>query len=74
MNKINEKYLARMLEGAEQGLDQLDATVESINTQLEQMKEQREDMVLAQTELKKLLGLDEEATPELLVEEDSVEE
>jgi len=75
MNEVNEKYLARMLEGAEQGLDQLDAAVEQIKGQLDQMMEQREEMLQAQTELKELLGLEEEeATPELLTEEASDEE
>jgi len=74
MNELNEKYLARMLEGAEQGLDQLDAAVEQIKGQLSQMMEQRDEMVEAQTELKDLLGLTgEETTPELLVEDASDE-
>ena len=61
MNKLNEKYLARMLEGAEQGLEQVDTAVEQINVQLEGMMEQREEMVTAVAELKDLLGLEEEA-------------
>jgi len=71
MNKINEKYLARMLEGAEQGLDQVDMAIKQIEDQMEKMAEQREEMVTAVTELKDLLGLKEEETktPELLVEE-----
>jgi hypothetical protein len=75
MNEITEKYLARMLEGAEQGLSQLDMAVEQINGQLENMADQREEMEEAVRELKELLGLDEEATqPELLVEDGSDEE
>jgi len=71
MNKINEKYLARMLEGAEQGLDQVDMAIKQIEDQMGKMAEQREEMVTAVTELKALLGLKEEETktPELLVEE-----
>tara|TARA_R110002153_G_scaffold64551_3_gene172903 strand:+ start:981 stop:1196 length:216 start_codon:yes stop_codon:yes gene_type:complete len=64
MNELNEKYLSRMLEGAEQGLAQVDTAVEQINTQLEGMMEQREEMVTAVSEIKELLGLDEEATDE----------
>jgi len=64
MNELNEKYLARMLEGAEQGLAQVDTAVEQINTQLEGMMEQKEEMVTAVAELKELLGLDEETTKE----------
>jgi|TARA_A100000172_G_scaffold73170_1_gene54612 chorismate mutase len=62
MNELNEKYLARMLEGAEQGLDQVDTAVEQINGQLEAMMEQREEMVTAVAELKELLGLEDEVT------------
>ena len=61
MNELNEKYLSRMLEGAEQGLAQVDTAVEQINTQLEGMMEQREEMLTAVSEIKELLGLDEEA-------------
>ena len=64
MNELNEKYLSRMLEGAEQGLAQVDTAVEQINTQLEGMMEQKEEMVTAVAELKELLGLDEETTKE----------
>ena len=74
MNETNEKYLARMLEGAEQGLDQVDMAIEQINDQLSKMHEQREEMVEAVSELKELLGLqEEEKKPELLVEESSNE-
>ena len=74
MNKLNEKYLARMLEGAEQGLDQVEMAMEQINDQLEKMEEQKVEMSSAVTELKELLGLEEERSkPELLVE-DAAEE
>ena len=62
MKELTEKYLARMLEGAEQGLDQVDTAVEQINGQLEAMMEQREEMVTAVAELKDLLGLKDEVT------------
>ena len=76
MNELNEKYLARMLEGAEQGLEQVDNAVEQIKAQMDQMMAQREEMVTAVSELKDLLGLDEEVeAPKLLVEgEESDEE
>jgi|TARA_R110002124_G_scaffold137609_1_gene300480 chorismate mutase len=76
MNKVNEKYLARMLEGAEQGLDQVDMGIKQIEEQLVKMVEQREEMVTAVSELKELLGLDKEEakTPHLLVEEDATQE
>jgi CII-binding regulator of phage lambda lysogenization HflD len=70
MNEMNEKYLARMLEGAEQGLEQVDMAITQIEDQMKKMAEQREDMVTAVAELKDLLGLDEEKKkPQLLVEE-----
>ena len=75
MNEMNEKYLARMLEGAEQGLDQVEMAIQQINDQLGKMEDQRDEMNTAVMELKELLGLEEEeAKPELLVEEDSDEE
>jgi chorismate mutase len=64
MNKINEKYLSRMLEGAEQGITQIDQQIDQLNTQLTAMTEQRQDMVTAISELKVLLKLDEEVVEE----------
>ena len=49
-----------MLEGAEQGLAQMDMAQEQINGQLEAMVEQRTEMVTAIEELRELLGLEEE--------------
>ena len=70
MNDINEKYLARMLEGAEQGLEGVEQALQQINTQLAKMVAQREEMELAVKELKELLGLKEETKkPKLLVED-----
>ena len=63
MNKINEKYLSRMLEGAEQGITQVDQQIDQLNTQLTAMTDQREEMVTAAAELRELLGVEEE-TPE----------
>jgi uncharacterized protein YhaN len=75
MNEMNEKYLARMLEGAEAGLDQVEMAIQQINEQLGKMEEQRDEMSTAVMELKDLLGLEEETKkPKLLVEEDSDEE
>jgi uncharacterized protein (DUF885 family) len=62
MSEVTEKYLARMLEGAEQGLIQVDAAIEQINDQLAKMHDQREEMTTAVVELKGLLGLEEEDT------------
>jgi len=73
MDEMTEKYLSRMLEGAEGGLKQVEAAVEGAEQQMEMMQEQKEEMVTAIAELKGLLGLeDEDEAPELkLVEEDS---
>ena len=60
MNDITEKYLARMLEGAEQGLTQVEMAIEQVNDQLSKMHDQRDEMSTAVTELKDLLGLAEE--------------
>jgi len=64
MNEINEKYLARMLEGAEMGLKQVDQQLEQLNSQLTAMTDQREEMVTAASELRELLGLEEEEVVE----------
>ncbi len=64
MNKNNKKYLSRMLEGAEQGITQIDQQIDQLNTQLTAMTEQRQDMVTAIAELKVLLKLDEEVVEE----------
>tara|TARA_R110000824_G_scaffold33809_1_gene108057 strand:+ start:417 stop:695 length:279 start_codon:yes stop_codon:yes gene_type:complete len=70
MNEINEKYLARMLEGAEQGLSQVESGITQMEDQMGKMLEQKEEMDTAITELKELLGLskEESKTPELLVD------
>jgi uncharacterized protein YhaN len=68
MDKVTEKYLAKMLEGAENGLTQMDTAVEQVNTQLEQMDTQREEMLTAVKELKELLGLSEEEENPLVAE------
>ena len=60
MNEITEKYLYRMLEGAEQGITQIDAQIGQLNTQLEAMTAQRGEMLTAIVEIKELLGLEEE--------------
>jgi len=53
-----------MLEGAEQGITQIDQQIDQLNTQLTAMTEQRQDMVTAIAELKVLLKLDEEVVEE----------
>ena len=60
MNDVTKKYLARMLEGAEQGLEQVNAAMPQITAQLESMEEQKKEMKTAVAELKDLLGLTEE--------------
>ena len=64
MNDVTEKYLAKMLEGAEQGLNQVEAAIDQINDQLAKMHDQRNEMNTAVTELKDLLGLEEEEEEE----------
>ena len=60
MSEVTKKYLARMLEGAEQGLEQVNAAMPQITAQLESMEEQKKEMKTAVAELKDLLGLTEE--------------
>jgi len=60
MDKVTEKYLAKMLEGAENGLSQMETALEQVNSQLDAMEAQRQEMITAVFELKELLGLSEE--------------
>jgi len=60
MNEMNEKYLARMLEGAENGIQQVDMAIDQLEKQREEMVAQREDMVTAVDEIRGLLGLEGE--------------
>jgi len=62
MNELTEKYLSRMLEGAEAGMAQVEATMEQIKAQLTNMEEQKDEMVTAIADLKSLLGLEDEGT------------
>ena len=73
MNELTEKYLARMLEGAEAGMNQVETAMEQIHQQLKGMEDQKTEMVTAIADIKSLLGLeDEEETPALkLVKEDN---
>ena len=73
MNELTEKYLARMLEGAEAGMNQVETAIEQIHQQLKGMEEQKTEMETAIADIKSLLGLeDEEETPALkLVKEDN---
>ena len=60
MNKLEKKYLERMLEGCDAGLEQVNTALENANLQIEQMLEQKEEMETAQVDLRKMLGLSEE--------------
>ena len=60
MDKVTEKYLAKMLEGVENGLSQVETALEQVNSQLDAMEAQRQEMTTAVFELKELLGLSEE--------------
>jgi len=62
MKELTEKYLAKMLEGAENGLSQMDTALEQVNGQLDAMQSQRQEMLTAVEELKGLLGLSEEGS------------
>ena len=60
MDELTEKYLARMLEGAENGIKQVDVAMEQLEQQKAAMVDQRDDMVASSAELRDLLGLSEE--------------
>jgi hypothetical protein len=62
MTEVNmqEKYLAQMLEGAEQGLNQMETALESIKTQQENITKRRDELKTIVIDLRKLLGLGDE--------------
>ena len=62
MTEVNmqEKYLAQMLEGAEQGLAQMETALESIKTQQENITKRRDELKTIVMDLKILLKLEDE--------------
>jgi F0F1-type ATP synthase membrane subunit b/b' len=60
MNELAEKYLSQALEGAEQATQQIDQAIAQLEAQLEKMQEQRSEVGEAVTDLKSVLGLEEE--------------
>lgn len=67
MDKNTEKFLAKMVEGYEMNMPQVDdaitqltGQVKNMTEQLEKMETQRDTMKVELVELKELLGLDEE--------------
>jgi len=60
MNELAEKYLAQALEGAEQAQQQIDGAIAQLEAQLAKMQEQRSEVGEAVSDLKLLLGLEEE--------------
>ena len=64
MNEIIEKYLAKMLEGAEQGLSQVEMALQQMEEQQRGLDAQRGEVIIAIKELKDLLGLEEEEEEE----------
>ena len=62
MTEVNmqEKYLAQMLEGAEQGLNQMETALEQIKAQQENITKRRDELKTVVIDLRKLLGLGDE--------------
>jgi Fic family protein len=60
MEALAEKYLSSALEGAEQATQQIDQAIAQLEAQLEKMQEQRSEVGEAVSDLKQLLGLEEE--------------
>ena len=60
MDKTVEKYLAKMVEGYEANIPQIETAIENTAAQVKGMTEQRDQMATELLELKKLLGLSEE--------------
>ena len=69
MDKNTEKFLAKMVEGYEMNMPQIDeaieqltAQVKNMSEQLEKMETQRDTMTVELVELKDLLGLEDEVS------------
>ena len=67
MDKNTEKFLAKMVEGYEMNMPQVDDAIEQLSAQvknmteqLDKMETQRDTMKVELVELKELLGLDTE--------------
>jgi len=61
MNELAEKYLSQALEGAEQAQQQIDGAIAQLEAQLAKMQDQRSEVGAAVSDLKQVLGLEEEA-------------
>jgi F0F1-type ATP synthase membrane subunit b/b' len=59
-----DKFLAQMLEGAEQGIKQMDNALSQIDAQRENIINRRNELVDTANELKVMLGLTDEIEPE----------
>lgn len=57
---MQEKYLAQMLEGAEQGLNQMETALEQIKAQQENITKRRDELKTIVIDLRKILGLGDE--------------
>ena len=57
---MTDKYLAQMLEGAEQGLTQMETALEQIKTQQENITKRRDELKTIVIDLRKILGLGDE--------------
>ena len=58
-----DKFLAQMLEGAEQGIKQMDNALSQIDAQRENIINRRNELVDTANELKVMLGLTDEIEP-----------
>tara|TARA_R110000824_G_scaffold44937_3_gene130371 strand:- start:819 stop:1046 length:228 start_codon:yes stop_codon:yes gene_type:complete len=60
MSKVMEKYVAKALEGYEQNYKGISEAIEGMETQLIAYKDQKSEMLEGITEMKELLGLENE--------------
>jgi len=64
MNEKAESYLAQALEGAEQAQEQLTQARAQMEAQMENLANQETEVARAITELKEILGLEDEVVEE----------
>ena len=60
MNGVMEKYVAKALEGYEANHKAISEAITQLEVQLKDFKRQQEEMVEGITEMKEILGLEEE--------------
>jgi len=57
MDDLAKTYLEKMLKGCEQNIEQINDAMKNVQTQVDQMDKQKEEMEIASADLRKILGI-----------------